>query len=152
MESFDVTLPSKKLSEIPDKCFLHYFKNLVRCGDNYDLKNIVRFYDNYELKRDLESFHLLFKRCAYTRNEIFKKLFCSDKELTSFEKKNLSRMLYIENLRSRRYIHKFYRDKIDKNCKENNEFIEWIEEEIDKVEMFVIWPGEETETETETES
>lgn len=55
-------------------------------------------------------------------------------------------MLYIENLRRKRYIHEFYRDEIDKYSKVNNEFIEWIDKEIDEVEKFVTWPDEETES------
>ena len=53
---------------------------------------------------------------------------------------NHSRMLYIENLRRRRHIHEFCKNYIDKNLEENNEFIEWLNKEIERVEEHVIWP------------
>ena len=53
---------------------------------------------------------------------------------------NHSRMLYIENLRRRRHIHEFYKNYINKNLEENNEFIEWLNKEIERVEEHVIWP------------
>ena len=135
MELLEVSVPSKFLSEIPDKCFSYYFKNLMSYG-----------IDNRSLKSSLIFFHAYLERNSYTRSELYKKLFCSDKQLTTFEKVDCSRMLYIGNLRRKRFIHEFYRDVFDKYSKENNEFIEWINKEIDEVERFVIWPNEETES------
>ena len=135
MELFEVSVPSEILSEIPDKCFSYYFNNLT----SY-------FNDNRSLKSSLKLFHTLLEISACTRSELYKNLFCSDKQLSTSEKINCSRMLYIENLRRKRYIHKFYRDEIDKYSKVNNEFIEWIDKEIDEVEKFVTWPDEETES------
>ena len=138
MESFEVSVPSKNLLEIPDECFLHYFKNLYRCRDDFDnIENITRFYDSFQLKRDLSLFHTRFKLCARSRNELLNELFNSNKDN---DKENLTRMLYIENLRSKRLIHEFYRKRINKNCLENNEFIKWIEKEIERVERLVNWP------------
>ena len=135
MELFEVSVPSEILSEIPDKCFSYYFNNLMSYSN-----------DNRSLKSSLRLFHTLLKRNACTRSELYKKLFCSDKQLSTSEKINCSRMLYIENLRCKRYIHIFYRDEFDKYSKVNNEFIEWIDKEIDEVEKFVTWPDEETES------
>ena len=135
MELFEVSVPSEILSEIPDKCFSYYFNNL----SSY-------FNDNRKLKSRLKLFHINLKVNAFIRSELYKKLFCSDKQLSTSEKINCSRMLYIENLRRKRHIHEFYRDEIDKFSKVNNEFIEWIDKEIDEVEKFVTWPDEETES------
>ena len=135
MELFEVSVPSEILSEIPDKCFSYYFNNL----SSY-------FNDNRKLKSRLKLFHINLKVNAFIRSELYKKLFCSDKQLSTSEKINCSRMLYIENLRRKRHIHEFYRDEIDKYSKGNNEFIEWIDKEIDEVEKFVTWPDEETES------
>ena len=136
MESFEVSVPSKNLLEIPDECFLYYFKNLYRCRDVFDnVENIDRFCDSFQLKRDLRSFHTRFKICALSRNELLNELFHSNND-----KENITRMLYIENLRSKRLIHEFYRERINKNCLENNEFIKWIEKEIERVERLVNWP------------
>ena len=135
MELFEVSVPSEILSEIPDKCFSYYFNNL----SSY-------FNDNRKLKSRLKLFHINLKVNAFIRSELYIKLFCSDKQLSTSEKINCSRMLYIENLRRKRHIHEFYRDEIDKFSKVNNEFIEWIDKEIDEVEKFVTWPDEETES------
>ena len=134
MGSFEVSVPSKNLLEIPDECFSYYFKNLYRCRDN--IENIARFCDSFQLKRDLRSFHTHFKICAFSRNELLNELFNSNNN----DKENITRMLYIENLSSKRLIHEFYRERINKNCLENNEFIKWIEKEIERVERLVNWP------------
>lgn len=92
MESFEVSVPSKNLLEIPDECFLYYFKNLYRCRDVYDsIENVARFYDSFKLKMDLRSFHSQFKLCALSRNELLNELFNSNND-----KGNIKRMLYID--------------------------------------------------------
>ena len=51
---------------------------------------------------DLSLFHTRFKLCAGSRNELLNELFNSNNDN---DKENLTRMLYIENLRSKRLIH-----------------------------------------------
>ena len=126
MELFDVTVPSKVLSEIPDKYFSFYFNNII--NHIFDKKN------------KLNSFNTYLEMDAVTRLDLYSDLFDGKKKLSKCEKMNHSRMLYIENLRRRRHIHEFYKNHIDKNLEENNEFIEWLNKEIERVEEHVIWP------------
>ena len=126
MELFDVTVPSKVLSEIPDKCFSFYFNNII--------------YYTHEGRNTLDDFNIYLELNAKVRLEIYNDLFGGKKKLSKCEKMNHSRMLYIENLRRRRHIHEFYKNYIDKNLEENNEFIEWLNKEIERVEEHVIWP------------
>ena len=126
MELFNVNVPSKVLSEIPDKCFSFYFNNII----NY----------THEGRNTLDKFNTYLELNATSRLDLYSDLFGGKKKLSKCEKMNHSRMLYIENLRRRRYIHEFYKNYIDKNLEENNEFIEWLNKEIEKVEEHVIWP------------
>ena len=126
MSLLDVSVPSKVLSEIPDKCFSFYFNNVI--------------YYTHEGRNTLDDFNIYLELNAKVRLEIYNDLFGGKKKLSKCEKMNHSRMLYIENLRRRRHIHEFYKNYIDKNLEENNEFIEWLKKEIDRVEEHVIWP------------
>ena len=45
MELFDVTVPSKVLSEIPDKCFSFYFNNII--NHIFDKKNKLNILNTY---------------------------------------------------------------------------------------------------------
>ena len=118
MSLLDVSVPSKVLSEIPD--------------------NII--YYTHEGINTLDDFNIYLELNAKVRLEIYNDLFVGKKKLSKCEKMNHSRMLYIENLRRRRHIHEFCKNYIDKNLEENNEFIEWLNKEIERVEEHVIWP------------
>ena len=91
-------------------------------------------------KNNLNIFNTYLEMNAVTRLDLYSDLFGGKKKLSKCEKMNHSRMLYIENLRRRRHIHEFYKNYIDKNLEENNEFIEWLNKEIERVEEHVIWP------------
>ena len=108
------------------KCFSFYFNNII--------------YYTHEGRNTLDDFNIYLELNAKVRLEIYNDLFVGKKKLSKCEKMNHSRMLYIENLRRRRHIHEFYKNYIDKNLEENNEFIEWLNKEIERVEEHVIWP------------